>query len=165
MPNIATALRDEIRRLAKREIKVVTRSTKQMVTQHRRDIAMLKRVVQAQQKELRFLKTQESKRLKQPPATEEGAKGLRFSARSVRSQRQRLGLSAEDFARLVGVTSVSIYNWEHGKGRPRKERLGALFALRHLGKREAVKKLEMLKGRSTKQPMRMRRRKVRTGRR
>jgi DNA-binding transcriptional regulator YiaG len=147
MPNIATALRDEIRRLAKREIKAVTRSTKQAVGQHRRDIAMLKRLVQVQQKEIRFLKTQESKRLNQPPTAEEPVKGVRFSARSVRAQRQRLGLSAEDFAKLVGVSGLTIYNWEHDKARPKKERLGALFALRHVGKREALKKLEMLKGR------------------
>jgi|SRR5579862_119007 len=145
MPNIATVLRDEIRRLAKKEIKNVTGSTKQAVTQHRRDLAMLKRLVQVQQKEIRFLRAQESKRLNQPTPTGEPLKGTRFSARSVRAQRQRLGLSAEDFARLVGVSGLTIYNWEHGKGRPRKERLGALFALRHIGRREAQKKLEHLK--------------------
>ena len=53
----------------------------------------------------------------------------------------------EDFAKLVGVSGLTIYNWEHGKARPKKERLGAFFALRHVGKREALKKLEMLKGR------------------
>ena len=146
MTNIATALRDEIRRLAKREIKAVTRSTKQAVAHHRRDIAMLKRLVQGQQKEIRFLRAQESKRLNQPSTAEASVTGVRFSARSVRAQRQRLGLSAEDFARLVGVSGLTIYNWEHGKARPRKERLGAFFALRHVGRREALKKLEMLKG-------------------
>ena len=146
MPNIATALRDEIRRLAKREIKSGTQSTRQTVTQHRRDIAMLKRLVQVQQKEIRFLKTQESKRLNQAPTDNEPVKGTRFSARSVRAQRQRLGLSAEDFAKLVGVSGLTIYNWEHGRGRPRKERLGAFFALRHVGRRDALKKLEMLNG-------------------
>ncbi len=147
MPNVAAALRDEIRRLAKREIKAATRSTKQAVAQYRRDIAMLKRLVQAQQKEIRFLKTQESKRLHQPPTGEEPVQGGRYSARSVRAQRQRLGLSAEDFARLLGVSAVTIYFWEHGKARPRRERLNALFALRHIGRREALKKLELLKGR------------------
>src|SRR6185295_12888831 len=145
MPNIATALRDEIRRLAKREIKSATGSTRQAVTQHRRDIALLKRVVQVQQREIRFLKKQESKRLDKPPIADEKVKG-RFSAKSVRSQRRRLGLSAEQFAKLVGVSALTIYNWENGKGHPRKERLGAFFELRHIGRREALKKLEMLNG-------------------
>jgi len=145
MPNIASVLRHEISRLAKKEIKTATQSTKQAVTQHRRDLAMLKRLVQVQGKELRFLKAQESKRLKQPASVEEPMKGTRFSARSVRAQRQRLGLSAEKFGKLVGVSGITIYLWETGKGRPRKERLGPLFALRHIGRREAQKKLEMLK--------------------
>ena len=150
MPNLATALKDEIRRLAKREIKAATGSTKQAVAQYRRDIATLKRQVRVQQKELAFLKTQERKRLSQPQTTDEPVEGVRFSARSVRAQRQRLGLSAEDFGKLVGVSPMTIYNWEHGKGRPKNDRLAAFAALRNVGKREAVKKLEMLAGRPKK---------------
>ena len=63
MPNIATVLKEEIRRLAKREIKASTTTTKQAVAQYRRDIAKLKRLVQAQQKEIAFLKARERKRL------------------------------------------------------------------------------------------------------
>ena len=43
MPNLAAVLKDEIRRLAKREIKSNTSSTKGAVAQFRRDIARLKR--------------------------------------------------------------------------------------------------------------------------
>ena len=150
MPNLATALKDEIRRLAKREIKAATGSTKQAVAQYRRDIATLKRQVRVQQKELAFLKVQERKRLSQPQTTDEPVEGVRFSARSVRAQRQRLGLSAEDFGKLVGVSPMTIYNWEHGKGRPKNDRLAAFAALRNVGKREALKKLEMLAGRPKK---------------
>jgi len=145
MPKIAAALKDEIRRLARREIKAETGSTKQAVTQYRGDIAKLKRLVQAQQKEIAFLKAQERKRLGQPQAAaDEALEGVRFSARSVRAQRQRLGLSREDYGKLVGVSPLSIYFWEIGKARPKKERLAALVAVRKLGKREALKKLEML---------------------
>ena len=147
MPNLATALKDEIRRLAKKEIKASTRSTRQAVAQYRRDIATLKRLVQVQQKDIAFLKAQERKRLNQPRPADEPVEGVRFSARSVRAQRHRLGLSAEDFATLVGVSPMTIYNWEHGKARPKDDRLAAFAALRNVGKREAAKKLEMLKGR------------------
>ena len=61
MPNIAIVLKDEIRRLAKREVKADTSSTKRAVAQHRRDIARLKRLVQVQAKEIAFLKVQEKK--------------------------------------------------------------------------------------------------------
>jgi transcriptional regulator with XRE-family HTH domain len=50
-----------------------------------------------------------------------------------------------DYARLVGVSPLTIYNWENGKSRPRKVQLAALVALRGIGKREAQAKLELLK--------------------
>ena len=71
MPNIAVVLRDEIRRLARREIKASTSSTKDAVFQFRRDIAHLKRSLRQQQKEIAFLKAQERKRFDRPPAKEE----------------------------------------------------------------------------------------------
>ena len=54
-------------------------------------------------------------------------------------------MSAEDYARLIGVSPLTVYNWEHGKSRPQDERIAALVAVRSLGRREALAKLEMLK--------------------
>jgi DNA-binding transcriptional regulator YiaG len=62
----------------------------------------------------------------------------------VKAQRERLGLSAADYAKLVGVSSLTIYNWEQGKTRPRQEQLAALVAVRGIGKREAIKRLALL---------------------
>jgi DNA-binding transcriptional regulator YiaG len=119
MPNIATVLKDEIRRLAKREIKATTSSTKGAVGQFRRDIAKLKRLVRTQQREIAFPKTQEQKRLGQPETRdEEDLEGVRFSARSVKAQRRRLKLSAADYGKLIGVSGLTIYNWELGKAHP-----------------------------------------------
>ena len=119
--------RGEICRLAKREIKSRLSSTKQAVVQFRRDIATLKRQLREQGKEIAFLKAQERKRLGQPSATvEEPLDNVRFSPRSVKAQRHRLRLSAADYGKLVGVSGLTIYHWEHGKARPQKERLAAL---------------------------------------
>jgi hypothetical protein len=63
MPNIAAVLKEEICRLAKREIKANTSSTKGAVAQFRRDIARLKRELGEQRREINFLKNQEQKRL------------------------------------------------------------------------------------------------------
>jgi len=145
MADLAGALKEEIRRLARKEIRAETGTTKQAVAQYRREIAKLKRQVQEQQKKIAFLEGQERKRLEEPLAAEEATEGVRFSARSVKSQRERLGFSAADYAKLVGVSSLTIYNWEQGKTRPRKEQLAALVAVRGIGKREALAKLELLK--------------------
>lgn len=69
----------------------------------------------------------------------------RYSARSVAAQRKRLGLSAADYAKLVGVSELTIYNWESGKTRPRQEQFAALVAVRGIEKREALKRLELLR--------------------
>jgi DNA-binding transcriptional regulator YiaG len=63
---------------------------------------------------------------------------LRFSAKGLASQRQRLGLSAEDIGLLVVASGQSIYNWEAAKARPRAGHLPALAALRTLGKKQAA---------------------------
>ncbi len=150
MATLAEALKDEIRRLARKEIKAQTGSTLQAVAQYRREIAQLKRESREQQKKIAFLEAQESKRLEQPGATEEATEGVRFSARSAKAQRERTGLSAADYAKLVGVSMVTIYNWEAGKSRPRKEQFASLVALRGIGKREARAKLELLKANEKK---------------
>ena len=148
MPNLATVLKEEIRRLAKREIKADTGKTRQAVAQYRRDIALLKRFVRRQQKEIAFLKAMEQKRLAAEPSVGQLEEKVRYSARSVRAQRNRLGLSAADYGKLVGVSSLTIYHWEHGKSRPRKAQLARLVAVRGVGKREAMQKLEMFKAKA-----------------
>lgn len=143
MPDLAATLKDEIRRLAKKEIKAQTGATKKAVAEYRREIAALKRQIAEQQKKIAFLETQEKKRLETQPA-DAPTEDVRFSAKSVKSQRERLGFSAADYAKLVGVSQLTIYNWESGKTRPRQEQLAALVAVRGIGKREALKRLELL---------------------
>ena len=58
MPNIAAVLKEEIRRLARREIKAQVGSTKKAAAQYRRDIAKLKRMLSQQEREIKLLKKQ-----------------------------------------------------------------------------------------------------------
>jgi DNA-binding transcriptional regulator YiaG len=139
MPNIAAVLKDEIRRLAKKEIKAQVGSTKKAAAQYRRDIARLKRMLGQQEKQIKLLQKQQGQ-----PQAEEPAEDVRYSARSVRSQRNRLGVSAADYGKLVGGSGLTIYNWEHEKARPRKAQLTALAAVRGIGKKEALKRLAEL---------------------
>ena len=157
MPNIAGVLKEEIRRLAKREIKVQVGTTRRATIQYRRDIAKLKRLVGQQEKEIKHIKKRLQQQQGQPQPTEDQLEGVRFSARSVKAQRQRLGLSAADYGKLVGVSGLSIYSWEHEKSRPRKAQLAALVAVRGIGKREALIKLSELEA-ARKRPRRRARR-------
>lgn len=144
MPNIANYLKEMICRLAKREIKSNTASTKRAVNQYRKDIARLKRQLLAQEKEIQILKKQDVKTADTAPVAEDGMENVRFSARSVKAQRTRLELSAADYGKLVGVSGLTVYSWEHGKSRPRKAQMTALIAVRGIGKREAQAKIAML---------------------
>ena len=66
------------------------------------------------------------------------------SAKGLKTDRERLGLSARQLRKLVGVSGLSIYNWEQGKARPRESSIAALMSVRGIGKREATKRLENL---------------------
>jgi len=70
--------------------------------------------------------------------------GLRFSAKDLAAQRQRLGLSAAAMAKLLGVSALSVYKWESGQTRPRAKHLPGIAALRSMGKREAAARLSEL---------------------
>ena len=138
---ILHSLKAEIDRLVDREAKVRIAKARKAAVQYRRENAQLRRLLRQQEREIRALKKQAGQPVEDPLAE---LAGVRFSAKSVRSQRERIGLSIEDYARLVGVTPLTIHHWEAGVARPRKAQLAALVAVRGIGKREAVKKLSEL---------------------
>ena len=74
------------------------------------------------------------------------------------ARRERLKLSAEAYGRLMGVSGLTIYQWEYGRSRPRKGMLAKLVAARDIGRREALHRLEMLD--SAKKPKAAQARKV-----
>ncbi len=146
MPNLQSILRQEIRRLARREVRSELEATRKAVAQHRREIAELKRRNTALERTVSYLQSRETKRLRAGPSKAEPPQGTRFSVRSVQAQRRRSGLSQEDYATLVGVSNSTIYNWESGSTKPSGKHLATLVSLRGIGKREAERRLELLEG-------------------
>ena len=82
------------------------------------------------------------------PAADAASEKIRFSAKSVAAQRKRLGISAADFGKLIGVSGQTVYAWEQGVSRPRKAQLAAFVAIRGVGKTEAKARLEQLGAKS-----------------
>lgn len=149
MPNIASILKSEISRVARKEVRAETASLKKAVAGQRAEIAALKRRTQALEQELRRLGKANRKAAPAAAAAasaEPASRALRFSAKGLASQRQRLGLSADDCGRLVGASGQSIYNWEQGKARPQARHLAAVASLRTMGKRDATARLATLRG-------------------
>ena len=143
MPNIATVLRDEILRLARKEIRRQTNVLKKASAQYRKDIAEMKRRVSDLQRRVSPIEKQVLKDVSSQ-VPEVDAERVRFTAKGLRSQRRRLGLSAAECGAIIGVTDQTVYNWEHGKARPLKQQVARIASLRHMGKREARACLEQL---------------------
>lgn len=165
MANLANALKEEISRLARKEVRQQTAGAAKSTAQCERDIAALKRQVDDLQRKLAALRAPESsksagskkKASTKPAAGRRDGKAAstgstttkkslrsRFSAKSLKGNRERLGLSADNYGKLVGVSGLSIYNWEQGKARPRESSIEALLKIKGIGKREAARRLQEL---------------------
>jgi DNA-binding transcriptional regulator YiaG len=147
MPNIASVLKEEIARVARKESRGDTQKLKKSSAQYRSDIAALKRRMLAlEQMVARLGKSSRRAAPAAAAASEDGRSKLRFSAKGLASQRKRLGLSAAEVASLLGVSGQSIYKWEDGKARPRASQLPAIATLRTMTKKQAAAKLAELPG-------------------
>ena len=140
MSNIAIAFKHEITRLARKEVRNQIRSLHKTSARLRKDAAALKRQNKKLQAELARLARQLGKGSAVPPA-EAAAPNPRFSVRSVKSQRKRLGISAADFGKLIGVTAHTVYAWEHGRVKPGRTKLAGLADIRKLGKTAVKERL------------------------
>lgn len=146
MPNIASILKAEISRVARKEVRAEIETLKKASFAHRALIAELRRQVNALEKELRRVVKDAARSEatidsddKAPTSTKR-----RFSATRLAAHRAKLGLSAASYGQLVGVSGQTIYHWEHGKARPRTAQLESLASVRDLGTREAAERLATL---------------------
>ena len=130
MSNVASALKEEISRISRKEIHRETSSLKKSSTAYRSEIAALKRRVQELERQLR--RASRGRGADLPSCSE---RRLRLARHSL--QRQEHGVTtatswlvSSRMRPLIGASAQSIYNWEEGKARPRAQHMPAIFALR-----------------------------------
>lgn len=145
MPNIATVLKEEIARVARKELRIETEKLRKASVQYRSDIARLKRLVATLEGQVSRLEKHVAKTAVTPadPVT---PIRVRFSAKSLLAQRRRLALSAPALGTLLDVSPQTIYNWESGATRPRPEQVIAIAELRKFRKSQAHARLMELTG-------------------
>ena len=136
MPNIASILKNEIVRLARKELRKEVEGLRKASAQYRTDIAGLKRQVAALEK-LASRVAKKTPGTATSKITDGSSTNIRFSAKGLATHRQRLGLSAAEAGVILGVSAQTIYNWEAEKSRPRQSQLAAIAAFRKMGKRQA----------------------------
>lgn len=150
MPNFSKLFQEEVRRLAKKELKDELARLVKSNTELRKGLSDAKKKIAELQKAVRG--DGRRKRGTSAEAVSVGAEGgeaadrKRISSKTIRTLRQRLGLTQGEFAKLVGVTGQSIYQWESKEGQLRfrggaKERI---LAVKSIGAREARKRLEAM---------------------
>lgn len=137
----AVVIRKEIERLSRRQI--------------RREVGPLRREVVALKRQVRDLRKQAAAKAAAakaavakagapaPAAADESDTRSWITSRGVRALRSRLGLSQQNFARVIGVSPMAIYKWERHQGKLtlRGKSRQQLLAARTLGAREAKARL------------------------
>lgn len=139
MPNVASVLKEEITRLARKEVAAQTEALRTAINSHRSQIVELRRKNEALEKQIKRLEKRSSDST--PRSDRSDSAKNRFSSKGLATHRQRLGLSAADFGALIGASSLSVYKWEKGEARPRDKYIKAIAEARRIGKREAAKRL------------------------
>ena len=141
MPKLATVLKDEITRLARKEVRAESLPMHKAAVQSRTDINALKRRVAALEKQVASLSraaTIKKTETASDPAT------IRFSAKGFGILRRRLGLSATEMGFLLDASDQSIYKWERGV-RPRPNQMPKIATLRKMSKQQVAELLKSLK--------------------
>ncbi|MBN8756231.1 MULTISPECIES: helix-turn-helix domain-containing protein [Variovorax] len=143
MPNIASILKAEISRVARKEVRAEIETLKKASVAHRSSIAELRRQVNSLEKELRRVAKGSKRPTTAVDSDNEAAAATkrRFSATRLAAHRAKLGLSAASYGQLIGVSGQTIYHWEQGKARPRAAQLENLASVRDLGAREIAERL------------------------
>jgi DNA-binding transcriptional regulator YiaG len=135
MPNV---IKDEVRRIAKREINIAIKGLKKDSARLKRSSADLKRRVAQLEKVVARQRTVLGQVSRQSIQADDTA---RFTKNTVAALRKRLGLTQGEFAKLVGASIGSVVNWEKG-AIPRDEQKAKILGLRKLGARQVREILE-----------------------
>ncbi len=144
MSSFSQLIKAEVTRLARKEVKAQVEHLRKQSATHRRDIAALKREVGQLHRELaRVAKgtAGSSRRVAAESADDSQGTSRRFSPERLKATRAKLGISAAEFASLIGVSGQSVYLYESGRARPRAGVLERIAQVRGLGKREVAARL------------------------
>lgn len=145
MQNLAATFKAEIARVARKQVRAEIAAVVRASSEHRKLIAALRRQVKDLEARLvRSAAGAPASSAQSTADTESGAPRRRFSAFRLAAHRSKLGISAEAYGRLLGVTGQTVYKWEKGAARPRSSQLEALASVRGLPVRELRQRVALL---------------------
>ena len=148
--NIAQVLKSEISRISKREAKVLTSTTRSTAIILKKTTADLKTrlaLLEKEYKRLNVLVINLASTQPAPTVSEDATdkKGW-ISGKGVKAMRKKMGVSQKELAKLTGVSTGAVVQWERKQGmlKLRDATKKAIMAIRGIGKVEARKRLDEL---------------------
>ena len=130
MPNLNQILKEEIVRLAKREIKQQVGPLKDQLVDVRRTAREQRRRIEQLERELASKADKET-----VSRTVSEDDDVRVRKGSVKKHRERLGISQREMGLLLEVSNFTISNWELDKSSPNGQNKLAFAELRAMGVR------------------------------
>lgn len=138
--------------MARKELRDEIASLRKNTAGQRSEISSLKKQLHALQAEVKRLsrdhvaksaagRTKKETFLDASSDVKPGRKAS-FSGDRLKQQRTRLGFTQEQMAKLLGVSSLSVWKWETGAAIPRASRVPLILQKLSLGKREALALVE-----------------------
>lgn len=147
MTTFASTLKKEIARVARKELRDEISTLRKGSATYRSEIAELKRKIKSLESQVKFLGRAVSrpdvapKEIASTPRSKPGRK-VTFGPAELLTLRRKLGFTQAQMGTLVGASSLSIYKWESGQVTPRSAQLEKLLAIRKIGKRAAMARLQ-----------------------
>ena len=138
--DIKQVFNDEIRRLARKEIKATLTPLFDTVSALKKQVAEQKRQIAALEKRCAEIAPENA--AAPIPVDEDPEKQVRLNAAGILRLRTKLGLTQGEFAKVLGVAMHTVSVWEQGRRTPRRSHKVRICALRGIGKRELKKMLE-----------------------
>ena len=132
MPDFKQTFQDEVRRLARKELKAFEAK----INEQKKTISALTKRVNELEKKAAAPAAPAAEKAQTGAAAENTGRKARFSPKSLMKFRKKYSLSQKALAVLLGVTPFTVSHWEIGKNRPRANQIEAFSALAKLGKRK-----------------------------
>ena len=140
MPDLKNLLNDEIRRLARKEVKLAVQPLQANIVALRRQISELKKLYNEASKQAEVYRKKAAEATGTEIVDEEPK--LRLNAAGIVRIRTKLKLTQTEFAQLLDVSMHTVSSWEKGKSYPRAGVKARICALRSIGKRQIKAMLE-----------------------
>ena len=134
MPDFKQTFQDEVRRLARKELKAFEAK----INEQKKTITALQKRVNDLEKKQAAAAAPSAEKTPAVPVPENTGRKVHFSPKSLVKFRKKYSLSQKALAILLGVTPFTVSHWEIGKNRPRTNQIEAFGALTKLGKRKIL---------------------------